>query len=288
MQNIRPLRATDKEDILEIAKHTWDGHDYLPYFFDAWINDRDSHTAAIEKDGHVIALANLRVIENGLTGWMEGLRVHPDYRKQGLASILTHHIVRLAKEIPVERIRYTTAVDNETSLHLGEEVGMKREFNLAVHWQDRIDEVSWSPSASPIRDASVEELYPQLIDAKLLPHNVIVYDWKALDVSYGSLEKIASFSKLWVQIIDGRMESFSLGFIREDLNGPEWSFTIYARDASTFLAQLAHHMKMTSDAECKTISMTYQMGFVETLYSLDWVRPIEDEAMALTLLERVL
>jgi ribosomal protein S18 acetylase RimI-like enzyme len=288
MQNIRPLRATDKEDILEIAKHTWDGHDYLHYFFDAWINDRDSHTAAIEKDGHVIALANLRVIENGLTGWMEGLRVHPDYRKQGLASILTHHIVRLAKEIPVERIRYTTAVDNETSLHLGEEVGMKREFNLAVHWQDRIDEVSWSPSASPIRDASVEELYPQLIDAKLLPHNVIVYDWKALDVSYGSLEKIASFSKLWVQIIDGRMESFSLGFIREDLNGPEWSFTIYARDASTFLAQLAHHMKMTSDAECKTISMTYQMGFVETLYSLDWVRPIEDEAMALTLLERVL
>ncbi len=288
MQNIRSLRATDKEDILEIAKHTWDGHDYLPYFFDAWIHDRNSHTAAIEKDGHVIALANLRVIENGRTGWMEGLRVHPDHREQGFASILTHHVVKLAKEIPVERIRYTTAVDNETSLHLGEEVGMKRKFDLAVHWQDKIDEVSWSPSASPIRDASIEELYPHLIEAKLLPHNVIIYDWKALDVSYDALEKIASLSKLWVQIIDGVMESFSLGFINEDPNGPQWSFTIYARDDAKFLDQLAHHMKMTSAAECKTIFMTYQMDFVDTLYSLDWVHPFEDEAMALTLLERVL
>jgi ribosomal protein S18 acetylase RimI-like enzyme len=288
MQNIRPLRATDKEDILEIAKHTWDGHDYLPYFFDAWINDKNSHTAAIEKDGHVVALANLRVIENGRTGWMEGLRVHPDYRGQGFASILTHHVVKSAKEIPVERIRYTTAVGNETSLHLGDEVGMKRKFDLAVHWQDRMDEVTWGSSVQSIKAASIDELYPHLIEAGLLPHNVVVYDWKALDISRETLEKISALTRFWVQSIDGLIESFSLGFVSEDPTGPQWSFTIYAKDESTFLDQLAHHVKMASDTECKTIFMTYQMGFVETLHSLDWVRPYEGEEIALTLLERVL
>jgi len=286
--NIRPLRESDKADVLEIASKTWDGHDYLPYFFDAWINDKNSHTAAIEKDGHVVALANLRVIENGRTGWMEGLRVHPDYRGQGFASILTHHVVKSAKEIPVERIRYTTAVGNETSLHLGDEVGMKRKFDLAVHWQDRMDEVTWGSSVQSIKAASIDELYPHLIEAGLLPHNVVVYDWKALDISRETLEKISALTRFWVQSIDGLIESFSLGFVSEDPTGPQWSFTIYAKDESTFLDQLAHHVKMASDTECKTIFMTYQMGFVETLHSLDWVRPYEGEEIALTLLERVL
>jgi len=286
--SIRPLRESDKADVLEIASKTWDGHDYLPYFFDAWINDKNSHTAAIEKDGHVVALANLRVIENGRTGWMEGLRVHPDYRGQGFASILTHHVVKSAKEIPVERIRYTTAVGNETSLHLGDEVGMKRKFDLAVHWQDRMDEVTWGSSVQSIKAASIDELYPHLIEAGLLPHNVVVYDWKALDISRETLEKISALTRFWVQSIDGLIESFSLGFVSEDPTGPQWSFTIYAKDESTFLDQLAHHVKMASDTECKTIFMTYQMGFVETLHSLDWVRPYEGEEIALTLLERVL
>jgi len=288
MEDIRPLRQSDKDDILEISKHTWEGHDYLPYFFDAWIKDKDSHTAAIERNGHVVALANLRVIENGRTGWMEGLRVHPDYRGQGLASTLTHHVVKLAEEIMVERIRYTTAVGNEQSLHLGKSVGMERKFDLAVHWQEKMDEVSWSSSTSPVKETSIEELYPDLIESKLLPHNVIIYDWKALDCSPDALEKIASLGKFWTQSKQGKIQSFSLGFMREDPTGSQWSFTVYARNNVTFLDQLAHHVKMTSDTECKSIFMTYQTGFVQTLYSLEWVRPIEGEVMALTLLERVL
>lgn len=286
MSGIRQLKESDRDDILEIARYTWEGHDYLPYFFDTWINDRNSHTAAVERNGHVVALANLRVIENGRTGWMEGLRVHPDYRGQGLASILTHHVVKIAKEIPVERIRYTTAAGNEKSLHLGESVGMKRRFDLAVHWQDRLDEVPLHTSVGSIKEAAIDELLPTLAESELLPHNVIIYDWKALDVSHHALEKISSLSKFWVQSVAGKIESFSLGFVSEDPTGPQWSFTIYAKDESTFLDQLSHHIQKAAESGCKSIFMTYQMDYVETFYSLDWVRPIEDELMALTLLEQ--
>jgi ribosomal protein S18 acetylase RimI-like enzyme len=287
MEDLRPLRASDKEDVLEIARHTWEGHDYLPYFFDVWIHDKHSHPTAIEKDGHVVALANLRVIDNGRTGWMEGLRVHPDYRGQGLASILTHHVVKLAMEIPVERIRYTTAVGNETSLHLGNSIGMHRKFDLAVHWQDGIDEITWSSPVRPVKAVSAGDLYPQLLDSGLLPHDVVIYDWKALDASREGLEKIGALARFWTQTIGRDIVSFSLGFAREDQAEPQWCFTIYAMDDTSFLDQLSYHLRMASDTGCKTLFMTYQTSFTEAFYSLDWVRPIEDEEMALTLLERI-
>ncbi|MFW9788054.1 MAG: GNAT family N-acetyltransferase [Candidatus Thorarchaeota archaeon] len=287
METVRPLRDSDWDDILEIARHTWDGHDYLPFFFENWLNDKDSHTVAIERDNHVIALANLRVIEDGRTGWMEGLRVHPDHRNQGLAMILTNHVVAVAKELSVERVRFTTAVSNEASLHMGEQVGMKRKFDLAFHWQDRIDEVSWSSKVRPIREVSAEDLHPLLIDAELLPFDVIVYDWKAFDVSRRALDKIGLLTKFWIQIEEGELMSFSLGFIRQDQTGPQWSFTIYASDEVAFQDQLSHHLRMTVDRGCKSIFMTYQMDYIETLYSLHWIQPIEEDMMALTLLEKV-
>jgi GNAT superfamily N-acetyltransferase len=290
MNDIRPLRESDKEDILEIARHTWEGHDYIPYFFDAWLKDKDSHPVGIEYNGHIIALANLRVIDNGRTGWMEALRVHPNHRGKGLATILTQHVVRLAKNIPVSRIRYTTAVGNETSLHLAETVGMKRKFNLAVHWQENPTEITWRLSGSPLLEVTAHEVHQDLIDAKLLPFNIIIYDWKALDATSDGLTKVGSIARFWVQRESSKIASFSLGYTRDGLSGAEWGFTIYAKDTAGFLNHLSHHVKMASETGCTSIFGTFDTDYLETLYSLDWVKldEDEDEEMALTLLERVL
>jgi ribosomal protein S18 acetylase RimI-like enzyme len=288
MQNIRPLKESDRDDVLEIAKHTWDGHDYLPYFFDAWLKDENSHTAAIEHKGHVISLANLRVIEKGRTGWMEGLRVHPDYRGKGLASLLTKHVVEIAKEIKVERIRYTTATDNQSSLHLGEMVGMERKFDLAFYWHENPRELTWRTPESPMREVTSVQLIPDLADSRLLPHNVVIYDWKALDATPAGLEKIGLTSKFWIQTVENSIKSFSLGFLRDEKNGTMWGFTIYANDETGFLTQLSHHLNQAAEAKCDLIFGIYQTDFVDTFYTLDWVKHYEEDTMTLTLLERTL
>ena len=41
---VRDLEEADREDVLEISKHIWDGHDYVPYTIDVWLMDEDCLT----------------------------------------------------------------------------------------------------------------------------------------------------------------------------------------------------------------------------------------------------
>lgn len=288
MVNIRLLRESDRPDVLEIARHTWDGYDYIPFFFDSWFKDESSHPVGIEFDGHIVALANLRVIDDGQTGWMEALRVHPNHRGKGLAVALTQYVVQVAKNIPVNRVRYTTAIGNATSLHLGETVGMTRKFDLAIHWQDNPAEISWHFSQRPMLEVTANDVYDDLIAAELLPYDTIIYDWKGIDATLDGLKKINSIAQFWVQKHEEETNSFSLGFAREDKSGSQWIFTIYAADTTGFLDHLSHHIHKASELKCTSIFVTYETRYTDVLSSLDWVKIDEDEDWALTLLELVL
>ena len=288
MRHIRFLRETDRDDILEIAKHTWEGHDYLPYSFESWLKDKNSHTAAIEQDGRVIALANLRVIEDGMTGWMEGLRVHPDHRGTGLAKMLTNHVVHTAVELKLQRIRYTTATDNLESLHLGESVGMSRKFNLAIYWHENPDEVTWRFKNENVVLIEAEDLKSSLIESGLLECGIIVLDWKAVDATPEALDKIGQTARFWVTSQNEVLKAFSLGLLRDAAGGKEWQFTIYSRNEEAFLSHLSHHLDLASGSKCRTIFGAFQEKYSQTLRSLDWTEYNYDGDWALTLLERVL
>jgi N-acetylglutamate synthase-like GNAT family acetyltransferase len=121
--SVRKVSTSDHNDILEISRHIWEGNDYLPTVIDEWLSDQNSHTYGVEADSHLVALANLRLIENGRTGWMEGLRVHPDYRGKGFADILTKHLLKKAEKLGVERLRHTTSTQNHASMRLAEKYG---------------------------------------------------------------------------------------------------------------------------------------------------------------------
>ena len=225
---------------------------------------------------------------------MEGLRVHPDYRGKGFANTLTNHVVQTAIDLQLERIRYTSATVNVESLHIGEKVGMKRKFDLAVSWHADPGEIAWRSSTDPIKEVVSTQLHHNLVDSELLPHNVIIYDWKALDATPESLDKIGHTARFWVQTEDDVIKSFSLGFRRDASGGPQWAFTIYTRSESGFLDHLSHHVGMASENKCKSMFGAFQKEFSDIFYGLDWAQHEEDEdeddgeEFLLTLLERVL
>jgi ribosomal protein S18 acetylase RimI-like enzyme len=286
MQTIRELRATDEEDILEIARNTWEGHDYLPHYFKEWLSNPDSHSVAIEEDGHVVALANLRVIDNGRTAWMEGLRVHPKSRGKGMASLLTQHLVELALTLDVKCIRYTTASDNKASLHLAASVGMKKKLMLRAYWHENPSEISWALDSNDIPRVGYGDLAHDLLGSNIVDQNVVIYDWKALDVDDENLKKIAERAEFWVQRNSRGMTSFSLGLERLEGDSRYWSCTVYAHSETAFLQALSHHIALAIDRGYQGFFVLFQPKYDSIFRGLGWhiQYPEEEEGPTLLIL----
>ncbi len=287
---IGPLRESDKEDIMEIAKHTWDGHDYLVYSFPKWIADPNSHTAAIRIKNKVVSVANLRVIDDGQTGWMEGLRVHHEYRGKGLASVMTRYIVKTAVDLGVKRLRYTTASDNVQSLHLASAVGMSIKFEMGGLWQEDMNTITWRYRNMPIKQVAPEEIPTEIYESDLIPYDILVHDWKAYDISPKILKVLSDSSSFWIQELNGEIAAFSIGGERYEGDTRYWTATIYAKDDTSFLDHLSHHLEIASE-DYGGFFAAYPIRFMSLVSTLKWANTNEDpfgEDTRMVLLERVL
>ncbi len=152
---VREAKREDRPHVEEIARLTWEGHDYLPRVFDSWLED--GHFYVIEEDGKVVATAKLTLLPCGV-GWMEGLRVHPSYRGRGLARALHEFLISVGREMSsrgeLRSLMYATYVKNEASIHLGEVTGfrvVKRFYHL-----------SKEPERPGVEIREVEPRLPQL------------------------------------------------------------------------------------------------------------------------------
>jgi len=264
--NIRRVQSSDLEDVNEISRHVWEGHDYVPSAAAQWVQDSKCHFYGVELDGHVVAVGNLHLIENGRVGWMEGLRVHPDYRRRGLASELTSFIVKRGEELGVEPLRYTTNVGNDASLRLAKKFGFKRVVTLAVAWLSKQKANSMPLGYPQIRKFGAKKVCSFLdADSRLVPRRILFYDWKASDVSCENLLEIGKTHEFYAALKNERIDSMSLGSAGQEGNRPWRSFTIYASDRHGFLAQLSHCTGVALKKGANLIACTFQLRFERTL-----------------------
>ncbi|WP_457741866.1 GNAT family N-acetyltransferase [Thermococcus sp.] len=127
---IRKAMPEDRPFIEEIARLTWGGEDYLARVFDEWLGD---NFYVLELEGKVIGTAKLTILPDKV-GWLEGLRVHPNYRGRGygwkLHSFMLELGKRLAREGKVEALEFATYFLNRESISMAEKTGfhVKAEF----------------------------------------------------------------------------------------------------------------------------------------------------------------
>lgn len=122
---IRPARPDDKPAVLELTRDIWEGHDYLPRVFDAWVQDPTGHFYVVEVDGKVAGLGRVSFPDPD-EAWLEGGRVHPEYQGQGLASILFAYQMFVVRRSGVRVARFCTASDNAPVHHLAKVYRFRR------------------------------------------------------------------------------------------------------------------------------------------------------------------
>lgn len=111
---VRRARPSDKEPLMEFVKKVWGGHDYIPGVWDRWLHDGSGEVFVVEADGKPVGMNRVRFVEDG-SGWLEGARVHPEYRGRGLATKLGESSMQAAAERGVRVFRLTSGSRNRAA-----------------------------------------------------------------------------------------------------------------------------------------------------------------------------
>ena len=267
----RPLLKTDIPDVLEISKTTWDGNDHLPEVIDSWLDDPDKHLFGIEVEGHVVSIGSLHIIDNKQTGWMEGLRVHEKFREKGLARIMTAHIVKIAEDLQVNRLRLVTASVSEAPRQLATSVGMNETLSFTVFWK-ALDQIEWSHQSISFGETDVTgfhdaiESYPTL-----LPQNVLISHWDAYEANEHNVGVIGEKANFWIGSKSGKLAALTLGTLRDTEHGSEWCFTIYAEDADSFKSTMSFNLELARKRECLSILCIHTKEFDDIHKQMKWL-----------------
>lgn len=121
---VREARSTDKVPLMSFIRKVWDGNDYIPYVWDDWLRDRESKMFVVLADGRQVGMNRVRFLEDG-SGWLEGARVHPDFRGMGLATALAEESMRAAMSKGVCVFRLTSGTWNKKAHRHIARIGFK-------------------------------------------------------------------------------------------------------------------------------------------------------------------
>jgi GNAT superfamily N-acetyltransferase len=111
---VRLAKPADKGQLMSFIKDVWGGHDYIPRIWDGWLKDETGRLFVVEVDGVPVGMSRVKFLEDG-SAWLEGARVHPDFRGRGLASMLGENLMRTAMDRGVKVFRLTSWSRNKAA-----------------------------------------------------------------------------------------------------------------------------------------------------------------------------
>jgi RimJ/RimL family protein N-acetyltransferase len=242
--HIRPFQNADTNAILEMSKLIWRGHDHLPQVLGEVATDANSYPFVLESRSRVVAFANLRIIEEGFTGWMELMRVHPRFRKRGIAWALTKQLLTTATEFKVKRLRLTSMTTNPAVSRITTMLGMHEVFKLTVFWRWYLHRLRWKDTSVPMTPCTPEEAFHFLqATPHLIPSGLVVKYWMVYEATKSTLQTIGEEAQFWKSASSETNQALSFGFLRRLPDHNEWISTIYAMDEPAFLSSLSHQFQ---------------------------------------------
>ena len=187
---IREARASDIEDLAKISRTTWDGADYLESVSAKWISEKGFYVA--EKGTRVVGCGKLTLLP-GEVAWLEGLRVHNDFKGRGYGRVISDNILKIAqsrlKSGEFSSIEFSTYINNSESISMAEKQG------FAV--SDLFHVVSIENPPVVTTSVTLEQFSPSIEDFTGYKEHTPC-GWKyVLSCASGSLEWLKKNAEFW-------------------------------------------------------------------------------------------
>lgn len=163
---IRELEMSDKEEVIEMTSGIWDGRDYIPDYFDRWIEDGGFICGTVNEE--IIALAKQSWHTEDIL-WLEGLRVHPDHREKGYGrAMIEGQLDYIDEHLDYRVARFLTSNDNTPVKKVVEDLGfhLKKAYDYVRLDDEDLEEME-PPSDEEIERVRVEEKVKEVADMVL-------------------------------------------------------------------------------------------------------------------------
>ncbi|XP_075439419.1 histidine N-acetyltransferase-like [Ascaphus truei] len=90
---VLPAGEGDFEEVMSISGGIYKGMDYLPARYHRWVRDPQRKMFLAKSEGRVVGFESFLLVDGGVTAVVEGLRVAPWVRSQGVARVIQRFCV---------------------------------------------------------------------------------------------------------------------------------------------------------------------------------------------------
>jgi GNAT superfamily N-acetyltransferase len=122
---IRQAQPTDRAAVLAFCEQTWEWGDYIDDVWEKWQEDPSGLLLVALSANQPVGIVHIQML-NATEAWLEGMRVNPTYRRQGIARQLHLEAMAEAMRRGATTARLLTASDNTASIHLIEQLHFQR------------------------------------------------------------------------------------------------------------------------------------------------------------------
>ncbi len=117
---LEKIESSDKEEVEDLTKDIWEGHDYVPNVFDKWVEEGGFYKGILK--GKIIAIDKYTWLEDDVI-WLEGLRVHPEYQGMGYGREMLDRFMDIVEELDHRKEKFMTAATKDEVKHMAKESG---------------------------------------------------------------------------------------------------------------------------------------------------------------------
>lgn len=175
---VRLARPEDVPSIVPWTTDTFEWGDYVPDRIMGWIEGPNSEVIVCERtEGEPVALAHIIMLSDD-EGWIEAARVHPEHKRSGMGSAMSHAGVEWVKDRGARVVRLATEAHNMAARNQVEALG----YRMVSAWIYAFFDVE--NAAQPPEDRRLRPAHPSDIDAAWM-------FWSAGDLAHDGRELFA-------------------------------------------------------------------------------------------------
>ncbi|XP_048373141.1 probable N-acetyltransferase 16 isoform X1 [Sphaerodactylus townsendi] len=257
--------ATEKEfdEILAMSKGIYGGLDYLPSRYHSWIREPNRTVVLAKKNGAVIGLQSVYIVDAGETVLVEGLRVAPWERGKGVAGVLQRFCLEMVKEKhPGVKVSRLTRDDKLGPKDFKKYRVIAKQGILLVRFNAQdllsrldllvlaLEEGGFCPEPSELLMAGevAEVVLRESFRSEVLPNQTIIQDWQPFKATASNLGLLQKKELCWV--VDKKSHPTVATLSTRPFSiplGEDWFYLnidVFGRALAHVKSQLIHHLRL--------------------------------------------